>query len=430
MQDEIMKLTIHRGTKEIGGSCIELQTQSTRLIMDIGLPLVDRQGNRLDSWKSKDFTINQLKEQQIAPDIHALYENAPNLPDGLLLSHAHLDHYGLLPHIHPSIPIYCSKGTKKIMEIAHFFGQNQFEPKSVKTVDPWKEFQIGQFRITPYLADHSAIDAFSYLIETEGKRIFYTGDLRSHGRKGVLFNNLLKRPPKDIDYLIMEGSILGREDEIYTNEEDIEQSLVKLFSEQGLYIASFSSQNIDRLVSVYRACIKTDRTLVVDPYTAYILDSLKELSPSLPQYDWEKNFKIFFVPNTYTDKLADSKNLYKFASAKISLDEIIENKDKLVLKDNYKLSKILKNHGLLQDAKLIYSMWEGYLEENNIWQENNVPIIPVHCSGHAYKNDLVKLVEAVNPKKVVPNHTFHPEQFQDMFGGRVMLLEDGKNVEL
>lgn len=335
-----MKLTIHRGTKEIGGTCIELQTQSNRLIMDVGLPLVDRQGNRLDSWKFKDFTISQLKEQEIAPDIHALYQNAPNLPDGLLLSHAHLDHYGLLPHIHPSIPIYCSKGTKIIMEIAHFFRQNNFEPKSVKTVDPWKEFQIGQFRIIPYLADHSAIDAFSFLIEAEGKRIFYTGDLRSHGRKGILFDNLLKNPPKDIDYLIMEGSTLGREDDVYTNEEDVEDALVKHFSEQRLYVASFSSQNIDRFVSVFRACMKTNRTVVIDPYTAYILNSLKELSPYLPQYNWEKNIKIFFVPNSYTDKLAESKELYEFASAKISLDEIIENKEKLVLKDNYKLSRI------------------------------------------------------------------------------------------
>lgn len=43
-----MRLTIHRGTKEIGGSCVELKTHDTRLFLDIGLPLVDREGNRLD----------------------------------------------------------------------------------------------------------------------------------------------------------------------------------------------------------------------------------------------------------------------------------------------------------------------------------------------------------------------------------------------
>lgn len=427
---EAMKLTIHRGTKEIGGSCIELQTLSTRLIFDIGLPLVDRQGNRLDNRKYKNLDINQLQNEQIAPVIDSLYEDTSNLPDALLLSHSHLDHYGLLPHIHPSIPVYCSLGTKRILEIAHFFEQSQFIPESVHTVDPWKEFQIGDFTITPYMVDHSAIDAFSYLIEAEEKRIFYSGDIRSHGRKSVLFEKLLEKPPENIDYLILDGSVLGRDISQHTKETDIEESLVEQFSQKGGCVISFASQNIDRLVSVFKACLRTKRTLVVDPYTAYILDSLREMSPNLPQFNWGNGFKIFFVPNSYTDKLADTKKLYKYKSAKITMDEIIGNMGNLVLKDNFKLSRILKNKGLLQDTKLIYSLWEGYLEDDNFWQENNVPITHIHCSGHAYREDLIKLVGALNPKRVIPNHTFHPEQFPEMFGDKVVLLEDGKRVEL
>ncbi len=60
-----MRLTIHRGTKEIGGSCIELETQSTRLFLDIGLPLVDREGNPLDSRHCKDLDIAQLSERKM-----------------------------------------------------------------------------------------------------------------------------------------------------------------------------------------------------------------------------------------------------------------------------------------------------------------------------------------------------------------------------
>ncbi|RKY04236.1 MAG: hypothetical protein DRP56_10300, partial [Planctomycetota bacterium] len=195
-------------------------------------------------------------------------------------------------------------------------------------------------------------------------------------------------------------------------------------------IAVFSSQNIDRFVSVFRACQRTGRTLVVDPYTACILDSLKELSPNLPQYDWDNGFKIFFVPNTHTEKLANSKRLYKYKSAKITFDEIMANKDKLVLKDNYRLSRISKNKGLLKDATVIYSLWEGYLDQENFWQNNNVPLHHVHCSGHAYKEDLKRLAQAINPKKIIPNHTFHPEQFRDLFRDKVMFLQDGQTVDL
>ena len=36
-----MKLTIHRGSKEIGGSCVELQSGQSRILIDFGLPLID-----------------------------------------------------------------------------------------------------------------------------------------------------------------------------------------------------------------------------------------------------------------------------------------------------------------------------------------------------------------------------------------------------
>ncbi len=34
-----MTLTIHRGTHEIGGSCVELRTAEAKIFIDFGLPL-------------------------------------------------------------------------------------------------------------------------------------------------------------------------------------------------------------------------------------------------------------------------------------------------------------------------------------------------------------------------------------------------------
>jgi ribonuclease J len=58
--------------------------------------------------------------------------------------------------------------------------------------------------------DHSAPDAYAFEIECDGKRLFYSGDFRAHGRKAKLFKNLLKNPPKKIDVLIMEGTMMER----------------------------------------------------------------------------------------------------------------------------------------------------------------------------------------------------------------------------
>ena len=34
-----MKVRIHRGTKQIGGTCVELVASNQRLLLDFGLPL-------------------------------------------------------------------------------------------------------------------------------------------------------------------------------------------------------------------------------------------------------------------------------------------------------------------------------------------------------------------------------------------------------
>jgi len=67
-----MKFKIHRGTKEIGGSCIEVWTETTRILVDFGMPLVkDLQStyvttvsghNEFDSNKTcPNFSVENFK---------------------------------------------------------------------------------------------------------------------------------------------------------------------------------------------------------------------------------------------------------------------------------------------------------------------------------------------------------------------------------
>ena len=48
-----MKFKIHRGTKEIGGSCVEVWTGNTRILLDFGMPLVEKDGKEFDFGKYK-----------------------------------------------------------------------------------------------------------------------------------------------------------------------------------------------------------------------------------------------------------------------------------------------------------------------------------------------------------------------------------------
>jgi len=100
-----MELIIHRGSKEIGGSCVELKSNTTRILIDVGLPL-----NARDTFGND---IGELKKQGVLLDLHGLYKDDHRSFDAVLLSHSHPDHYGLLPYLNPQIPVYASSGTIK-----------------------------------------------------------------------------------------------------------------------------------------------------------------------------------------------------------------------------------------------------------------------------------------------------------------------------
>ncbi len=425
-----MLLTIHKGSKEIGGTCIELQARNSRLLVDFGLPLVNENKQQFDSRGIESQPIEELIKQGVLPDIKGLYTNEEPLFDAVLLSHPHPDHYGLLSFINPIIPIYLSEGCKELIGISHYFNQTDCDLKNVKTIKSRQSFEHGDFKITPYPVDHSGFDALAYLIESEGIKIFYSGDFRGHGRKGFLFKNIIKNPPMNINYLILEGTLIGRDKGKYETEDDIENEMEKFFrAGNELFFVACSSQNIDRIVSIYKACIRSNRIFVIEPYTAFILDKLKKISPNIPQYNWGENIKVFFLRNSYTDKMGKDRSLYKYKSAKITYPEMLEKRDKLVIKDSYKMrTKFSKN---LSNTILIYSLWEGYLPEvKPFWVGQNVPIVEVHSSGHAYINELQELVSAINPRYVIPFHTFYPERYYEYFGNNIKIVRDKETVEL
>lgn len=402
-----MRACIHRGSNQIGGSCVEVEHEGQRLLIDLGLPL---DAERNDG-------------SHLPHSIKGLEGSDPSLL-GILISHPHLDHFGLLAHVSPNIPIGMGSAARKILAAASpFLPGNWPIPARGWDYQSGQSFDIGPFRVTPLLVDHSAYDAYALLIESDGKRLFYSGDFRAHGRKGMLFDRLIALPPKDIDALLVEGSSLGRLDDNqrFASEADIETQLVEVFSTTvGLALVHTSAQNIDRIVSIFRASKRTGRKLVIDLYTAAVLEATSNIH--IPQSDWPE--VALFIPQAQRLQIKENAwfdLLKRHASNRIYIDELRQAPKQATLLFRPPHRFDLERRKCLEGALYIYSQWEGYWENGSyeavkVWLERHgIAKRSVHTSGHASPVDLKIFVAALSPRKVVPIHSFTPERYPTLF---------------
>lgn len=412
-----MKVLIHRGSHEIGGNCVELESSGQRIVLDLGRPL----------WADREEDIP-------LPPVAGLRTGEDPTLLGIVLSHPHQDHYGLLEEVPPSIPVYIGEAAARILAEATFFGVTGMTRTPRDYLRDRVPFEIGPFRVTPFLTDHSAFDAYSLLIEADGRRLFYTGDFRGHGRKAALFERLLREPPAEIDVLLTEGTQVRSSKDTTRSlptEGEVEEKLVGTFRDlQGMALVVFSAQNIDRLVTVYRAALKAHRSLVVDLYTATIARATGR--PSIPQ-PGHSALRVF-VPLSQRIRVKESEEFHRvneIKKSRIYIEDLARDPSSYVLLYRQSMGKALARGGCLNDAGLVWSLWEGYLQEESgkrlkaFLREQDIPLLPIHTSGHASIKDLIRLVEALSPTRVVPMHTEAPERFPDLFQN-VELHSDGE----
>lgn len=428
-----MRITIHRGTKEIGGTLIELEAGDSKVLLDAGYPLF------LSSESIKDevstYPPVKLLEMGVLPDIKGLY--IWDLPqfDAVIISHAHIDHYGLLRFINSAIPVYLSKGTNKIIEISLLFGLYADFNMEFRYFEMYKAFNVKLFRITPYLMDHSAFDAAAFEISYEDKTLIYTGDFRGHGRKTVCLDFFLKRAKKDADALLIEGTMLGCQDEKVLSEMELEKQLInKIEGFRGPVFFQSSSQNIDRIVSFYRAALRLKRLFVIDVYTANVLYELRQLGNNNLPYPSASypNIKVYY-PYRLAQKIFNKigeEYAKRFSPYHISKDQVKAQQDNIIMIVRPSMQRDIVIIGL-ENGIFIYSLWRGYRDSKhqkkfeNQLIESGFTIFELHTSGHATVSDIHKVIEELKPKQIIPIHTMAPDSFV-AFSEKVVLKEDGK----
>ena len=383
-----MEINIIRGQNQIGGSIIEISSKSTKIILDIGSNLEDK--------------------EIVVPEIEALFEGEAKY-DGVLISHYHGDHVGLATRILPEIQIYMGEKSYEIYKVSNEYMGKEYlkEPKIFKAEE---EFFIGDIKITPYLCDHSAFDSYMFSLDCEGKRMLYTGDFRSNGRKS--FEPLLRKLPK-VDVLITEGTNLSNNKigKINLTEKELEKKGIELLegNDKPVFVL-MAATNIDRIVTFYKIANATKRLFLLDTYAGLITDTI---GGNIPNPGTFSNVRMFLTNQNKYEILENYKK------NKIGRKGIVNSNFMMCVRSSMK--QYLENYPegfSFEGCTMFYSMWEGYKKEKNMkeflefMEEKGVKIISLHTSGHADEKDFDKLIKKVEPKIIIPVHTENSEWFK------------------
>lgn len=382
-----MNIIIHRGTHQIGGSVIEISTKSTRIIMDFGNEL---------SLDEKYIPIN-LEIDGVTKGILDC--------DGIVISHYHMDHLGQLTSALPEIPLYMGELSKEIAIISAEYQDKDLYLRllGANTFRGGEAFTIGNIHIRPLVIDHSAVDSYMFVIEAEGKRVLYTGDFRMHGLRHHILEKLVNTYIGEVDVLITEGTSLSRDADECISEAAVLEDISSYIQDGKYVFLMCSSTNIDRIMGIWQN-MPTDKVLICDAYQKKILDTVLN--------------NVYYESSLY--RRHDSPLvLNKGPYPKYYMDHGFVS---LVRGTEYFISHIKEFPK--DDVRIIYSMWTGYIEENLSLKNllNTYPFYICHASGHVSKDDLVQLIELVDPGIVIPVHTDIPEKLERIVPNRTVCV--------
>ena len=275
---------------------------------------------------------------------------------------------------------------------------------------------MGDLRITPLLVDHSAFDAYMFLIEGDGIRILHTGDFRTHGPRGKALYPVLRRYVGQVDWLICEGTALSRPSCPMMTERELGHRAQTIIRQHQHVFVLCSSTNIDR-IAVLTHSTPRRRPVVCDGYQKEILNwaelRSRDKSP-LYRFAW---VIPYFRRNTKLLSWMAEQGFLMFVRANDRFRHLMES---------YR-----------NDCVVLYSMWSGYMEgpcaNPDLTQFlDGFPVICLHTSGHADRESLREICCILQPRRgIIPIHGEQPEGFRALAPSCwVACLKDGELLSL
>lgn len=410
-----MKITVHRGSNQIGGCVTEYESNGWKLFVDYGeqLPGAPMSDKKLEI---DGLTCGNIRKS------------------ALLITHYHGDHIGKITELPAELPIYMGKMAKEIAsELANHLSTVSEEHRkmserlnNVNTFTPRKHFTFGEFDITPIVVDHSAFDAYAFCIEAKELKVFHSGDFRKHGFRSGKLSTVIERYVERADYVVCEATNVNRPDTALMSEHELQKEFEKAFTENKYNVVYVSSTNIDRLFGLYHAAIRANRQFYVDAYQKRIMDIVAGRDKI-----WGKSSLYNYIEGKKPQTLIQRGT--EFIANDKFIDFVSGHGYVLVARQGERFDNLLNQ--LPDEGRVKYlSMWNGYLDESKAAYN---PVLAksvgdeyryIHTSGHCDMESLDELITELDPKAIIPIHTDNPRAFADLFCDKwpVILLNDGE----
>lgn len=414
------------GLREIGGTFIEVETEKAKCMFDFGFGNVDRIDNKVNT--RNDIAADYV-ELGILAKVDGIYNEETGKKLGIvpynkmdkkcffLISHMHIDHMGGLGLLDDDIPVYMSSNSLRLYENLAKTGEIEFRKhKNSIGVDEYESFTIEDITVKVLPIDHDVIGASGFLITTKDGSVCYTGDYRMHGFHNEVTEKFASIV-KGTDVLITEGVTVSFEDiDMLSLEEPedmgrTESSLLEEIKEYGkndggLIIINPYNRNVERIHKLLNGLKEVGRILVVDEVQATYV---KEFYPS---------DEIYVYENTST-------NLNEFKT--ISKDEILKNPQKYVLQLDYKniyelidLKNIITRY-VHMDGSPLGDYDPSFKKMHSVLEQLKIPYEYKGTGGHAKPYYLREFIDKIEPKTLVPLHSFRPEQVNSKKAGSIFL---------
>ena len=397
-----MTITIHRGN-QIGGCITEIvSSKGTRIFVDLGHNLPK------DGQESEDEYASDEAIASLIGDARAIF-----------YTHMHGDHVELFQYVPDGIDQYIGPLALKIMRarcehMSTIRGKEDHYLKCLNQLEPFKTYSKGRpitiddITVTPFQVSHSSADSYMLKIKCDGKTILHTGDFRGHGYMGEGIYKVIDKYhiAGHVDILITEGTNVDNNGKSMCPESELKEKFKEEFRQYKNIFVLCTSTDADRLESIYSANKESVRKpFLTDKYQKDIIGFISEQAEAGRRLYHFGPYKIY--PYSPTNKKMD------YMMRRHGFVMLIRSSGRF---QSY-LDVILP-FCKPEETCLIYSQFHGYIDKregNTAFNQNLYDFVEqfrekgcafkiIHTSGHASRQDLIRLCEQVNPKVIIPIH--------------------------